>query len=131
MGLTDEEKQDYILYRMEKSRATLQEAKDNAALQHWSLAANRLYYAVFYMIIALLLKKNITAKSHSGVFGMFSKEYIRNGILNEEEGMLYRQLFSMRQTGDYDDMFDWDRSDILPLIPRVEALLQRIQSFIV
>lgn len=84
----------------------------------------------FYMTLALLLKKNILAKSHSGVFGMFSKEYISAGILTEEEGMLYRQLFSMRQSGDYDDMFNWKKSDVQPLLPKVETFLHRLKDLI-
>ncbi len=130
MGLTDNEKNDFIAYRIAKAKETMVEAKDNASLEHWSLAANRLYYSVFYMTLALLLKHDILAKSHSGVFGVFSKEYILPGIISKEEGMLYRHLFSMRQSGDYDDLFDWKESDILPLIPQVEALLNRIESLI-
>ncbi len=61
---------------------------------------------------------------------MFSKEYINTGLLSEEEGMLYRQLFSMRQSGDYDDLFDWKAIDIVPLIPKVESLLQKLNSFL-
>lgn len=130
MGISEEEKKCIMAYRIEKSKVTLQEAKDNATLCHWSLAANRLYYAVFYMTLALLLKKNVTAKSHSGVFGIFSKEYIATGILTTEESMLYRQLFAMRQSGDYDDMFDWEKSDILPLIPKTEAFLSQLETLI-
>ncbi len=128
MGLSNEERQDIIAYRVSKSKETFQEAIDNAELGHWSLAANRLYYSVFYLTIALLLRKNILAKSHSGVFGMFSKEYIAKGMLNDDEGKLYRQLFTMRQSGDYDDLFDWTQSDISPLFPKVEALLNHLLS---
>lgn len=128
MGLPTHKRNDIVLYRIDKSYVTLQEAKDNAKLNHWSLAANRLYYSVFYMSLALLLKKNIVAKSHTGVFGMISKEFISSGILRQEEGMLYRQLFTMRQSGDYDDLFDWGEQDILPIFPKVEALLEKMRS---
>ena len=50
MGLTTEEKQAIISYRMEKSRKTMVEAVDNATLGHWSLVANRLYYSAFHAV---------------------------------------------------------------------------------
>ncbi len=36
----------------------------------------------------------------------------------------------MRQSGDYDDLFDWEEEDILPIMPKVEALLGKIENLI-
>lgn len=36
----------------------------------------------------------------------------------------------MRQTGDYEDLFDWEAEDVLPLIPKVEDLIYRITCLI-
>ena len=55
MPLNIDDKKNIIKYRAEKSASTMIEAKDNANLGHWNLVANRLYYALFYMIAALLL----------------------------------------------------------------------------
>lgn len=57
MALTDPERQAIVLYRIEKSRDTLKEAKAVAALGFWSLCANRLYYSAYYSCVALLIKK--------------------------------------------------------------------------
>lgn len=34
----------------------------------------------------------------------------------------------MRQTGDYDDLYDWDESQVRPLIAPVENLLAKINA---
>ena len=52
------------------------------------------------------------------------------GIMTREEGGLYRHLFSMRQTGDYDDLFDWMEDDVRPLIPKVADLIDKIHRLI-
>ena len=39
MALTTDEKRAIIAYRVEKSRQTMIEARDNADMKHWSLAA--------------------------------------------------------------------------------------------
>ena len=36
----------------------------------------------------------------------------------------------MRQSGDYDDMFDWTEEDVLPLFDKTEALLQKMEKLI-
>ena len=48
MSLTIDEKKAIISYRIQKSETAMIEARDNALLNHWSLVANRLYYAVFH-----------------------------------------------------------------------------------
>lgn len=130
MSIPQHNKEDIITYRIEKAYHTFREAVDNAQMGYWSLAANRLYYAVFYMALAINLKNGDSAKSHSGTFNLLSKRIKTEGILSHEEGNLYRTLFSMRQSGDYDDLFDWDQKDILPLIPRVESLLGKMKDLL-
>lgn len=130
MSIDNQERDAIIAYRIDKSRMALKEALDNAGLQNWSLTANRLYYATFYMALAINLSNNEISKTHNGTFNLFSKKYIQTGLLTKEESSLYRRLFSMRQSGDYDDLFDWEENDILPLIPQVMALLDKMRSFI-
>lgn len=130
MTLTSEEKNDIIQYRIEKSLQALKEARDNISMDNWNLAVNRLYYATFYMAIAVNLSKGETAKSHSGVFSIIAKNYIATGIMSKEAGALYRKLFSMRQTGDYDDLFDWTEEDVIPLLNPTESLIASMRELI-
>lgn len=130
MPLSINEKKDIIDYRVEKAYQTLKEAKDNAALGNWSLTANRLYYATFYMALAINLNNGESSKTHNRTFNIISRRYLATGLLTKEEGSLYRRLFSMRQSGDYDDLFDWSDSDILPLLPLVESLLNHMKTFL-
>jgi uncharacterized protein (UPF0332 family) len=48
-------KKDLINYRLERAKETLEDAKLLAEKQRWNSAINRLYYAAYYAIIALLL----------------------------------------------------------------------------
>ena len=130
MTLNIEERNAVIEYRIEKSLLTLKEAKDNAALGYWSLTANRLYYSAFYLILALIIKDGDQAKTHNGAFDIFSRKYSSTGLISKEDGSLYRRLFTMRQSGDYDDLFDWESEDVLPLIPLVENFITTLLSII-
>ena len=62
--LTEEERKAIVLYRLEKAENALVEAKDCVLLHHWNLAANRLYYTVYYASSALLISAGHAAKTH-------------------------------------------------------------------
>lgn len=80
MSLSPEEIAAIIAYRVEKSDQGLKEAIDNAALENWNLTVNRLYYAVFYLALAINLKNNESAKTHNGTYNLFNRKYIATGI---------------------------------------------------
>ena len=42
--------------------------------------------------------------------------FIKNDIVSKDAGRLYSQLFELRQTGDYDDLFNLSEEDVKPLI---------------
>ena len=130
MALSLEEKRALVNYRIQKAQHTMIEAKDNANLKHWNLVANRLYYAVFHMASALLIDKGFTAKSHNGIFCLLGQEFVTKGVLSKEDAKLASRLQNMRQSGDYDDMFDWTEEDVLPLFDKTEALLQKMEEII-
>ncbi len=54
MPLTDEERKAIVVYRLEKADGAYVEAKDCASMGHWTLAANRLYYATVSVDIVTL-----------------------------------------------------------------------------
>ncbi len=131
MGLTDEERDALISYRMDKSKLVLVEALDVARLNHWNLVVNRLYYSIFHMCSAVLLSKGFMAKTHSGVIQIMMREFVKTGILSKEDGVLISTLFNMRNTGDYDDLFDWDELQVAPLIEPTERLLSKLGLLVI
>ena len=78
--LTKDERDALVKYRIEKAYGTVVEARDCADDNHWTLAANRLYYAAYYASKALLIQNGIVAKSHEGVIGMIIDSLIVAGL---------------------------------------------------
>ncbi len=130
MSLTDEERRLLVEYRIEKAESTFIEAEDNARLNHWTLAANRLYYAAYYVSSALLLHKGITVKTHEGVNVMIHKEFVKTGILDPKDGELLSRLQAMRHSGDYDDLFDWKKEDVQPFFAHTRSYMNRIKELV-
>ena len=68
--------------------------------------------------------------SHKGIVRMIGMTFVRQGILNSEDSQLIGRLFTMRQTGDYEDLFDWKESDVSPMYIPVKDYIERIESII-
>lgn len=130
MPLTDEERKAIVSYRLEKADEALIEAKDCATMDHWTLAANRLYYTAHYASSALLVSAGLQAKTHEGTIGLIGQHYVRTGILTTEDGTLLARLQNMRHTGDYDDFLDWAQEDVEPYILKVEAFVEKVKLLI-
>jgi uncharacterized protein (UPF0332 family) len=69
---------------------------------------------VFYAVISLLLKNNISTQTHDGARTQFGLIFVKTGIFDKESGKLYSKLFDYRQKGDYGDLFDYNEELTMP-----------------
>ncbi len=130
MQLSEEERKALATVRIERAEKTFTDAKTIAASKMWNAAANRMYYACYYMVSALLVSNGLEAGTHSGVIRMFSLNFVKEGKVSEEMGRFYSKLFELRQTGDYADWVYLAEEDVAPLIPQVESFLSALKQLL-
>ena len=128
--LTTEERDNLVKYKLERARETWNEIVGIVDGGYWYAAANRMYYACYYVTSALLVKNGIQANTHSGVIRMLGLHFVSTNIISDEMGSFYTRLFELRQTGDCDEWKVIKESDIKPLMPKVEEYMQCIISLI-
>ncbi len=121
-------KTDLIRYRLSRSKDTFEDAKILADKERWNSAINRLYYSAYYAVIAILIKYDLKPTTHNGAKTVFSEHFIKKEILPKEFGKLYSQLFTWRQKGDYDDLYDFKKENVLPYFEPVEKLIELIEN---
>ncbi|MFH1297556.1 MAG: HEPN domain-containing protein [Bacteroidota bacterium] len=123
-------KQDLIKYRISRAWDTFDDARILAEKGKWNSAINRMYYAAYYAVTALLLNSDLRSTTHNGVKLLFSENFIKNKALPKEFGKIYSQLFTWRQKGDYDDLFDFDKGKVIPYFEPVKKLIETIEEII-
>lgn len=123
-------KAELIKYRLERAKESFEDGEILASKKRWNSAANRMYYACFYIVSAYLAKRDLKATTHSGLKATFNRELVKTGKVEREEGKLFNKLFGIRQEADYEDFSDVEENDLLPLIPRIKVLIEEIQSII-
>ena len=123
-------KEDLIKYRIARAKDTLDDAQLLADNGKWNSAINRLYYAAYYAVIALLLNADLKPTTHNGVKSNFSECFVKTEKIDKEFGLIFSQLFTWRQKGDYDDLFDFQEEKVLPYFEPVKKLILEVERLI-
>lgn len=126
--MTPEERLEYSKLRIETAYRTFQAANVLAQNEFWNSAVNRLYYAIFYAVNALLVFNEIYTYSHSGMRNQFSRYFIKTGKLDKKYGKLLIQLYDWRQKGDYENLYDFTEDTVNPLFEPVNEMIGIIEN---
>lgn len=97
-------KDDLIRYRLDRANETLEEARIMMSTNHLFGAANRLYYACFYAVSALLEKHDLSSSKHGGVMSLLNRHFVKTGKVSIDHGKFYSRMFDHRSKADYADM---------------------------
>ena len=64
-------------------------------------AVSRAYYSMYFAAKALLLKRNITVKTHKGLLSTFGVEFVDDGVVEKYYGRALRIAEELREEADY------------------------------
>lgn len=123
-------KENVIKYRRERASETLIEAEIMLDNNKLFAAVNRIYYAIFYEVLALLLTKGLSSSKHSGIRSMFNKEFVKSGIISEENGDFYNKIFEFRQRGDYEEFVEFDKEEVKRWLNNAKDFINSVEQVI-
>jgi len=119
-----------IKYRINRAEETLDEVKLAIENNRLHLAANRIYYSVFYIVSALALKKGFKTSKHSQLLSWFNKEFVKKELIDKNLGKFYLDAYEMRQEGDYDDLVSFELKYIEDKFVLAKEFIKRIKEII-
>jgi len=120
-----------VAYRLENADKTLNEISLHIQNELWNTAINRLYYACFYAVSALLINSSIETQTHAGARRMLSLHFTKTGKLPTEWSKFYTDLFENRQTGDYADFVNFERETVEELYEQAKIFVKTIKQLVV
>ena len=112
----------------EKAVRFSDQARKNAEIKEWDVVANRLYYAMFHAVSALLIHDKHKVGTHKGAVMMFGQHYVRTGVFSANEGRLYSQLQTMREKADYNSAWQTSEDIMAPLIEPATIFIDKIKD---
>jgi uncharacterized protein (UPF0332 family) len=128
MSLSQEERTIVVGLELEKADKFLAQANAVAALGIWDVVANRIFYAAFHAVSALLIHDHIEVRSHKGAGLMFGQKYVIPGIFSAEDGRLYAKLQDLREKSDYNLVYQSNEEEMAPLIEKTRDLIERVKG---
>jgi uncharacterized protein (UPF0332 family) len=126
------DKQTLYHYRLSQAEATLNDARLLLSQNGTPRSAiNRAYYAVFYSVLALFLKTGIEVHTskHTGIIGIFDKEFIAPGKIEKKYSQIFHVLFDDRQEFDYKEQVEVSRDHASEALKKAEDFISSIKLF--
>ncbi len=102
-------RRELIDYRRDRAKETIEDAKILIGRDRLFSAVNRIYYAMFYEVTALLLTDNLSSSKHSGIRALFNEKFVKTGKVDTEMGRLFSRMFEFREKSDYQDFAEFER----------------------
>ncbi len=113
-----------------KSRQTYNTAYNLIEFGDYESAVSRAYYAVFYMLEALLLTKGLSYSKHSAVISAFSKYFIKEGVFPAEFAKKVKKLRKNREIGDYDYYKNISKKGAQKNIKNAKIIINKIEDYL-
>ena len=119
-----------IRYRKDKARETLDDARMLLRDGTPSSALNRIYYAMFYEVLALLHTKDLSSSKHTGVRALFNEHFVKAGIVPVELGRQFSRMYDVRQKSDYGDFVKIQPEKVSEWFEQAVAFINEIDQII-
>ncbi len=119
-----------IEYRMERARETLDEARIMFDAGRVNTYVNRLYYACFYAVSALLLTRNFSTSKHGYLRSLMHREFVKTGLIPKDLSRHFDVLFNSRLEGDYADFVRFKAEDVAGWLERTRDFIKHIEGLI-
>jgi uncharacterized protein (UPF0332 family) len=91
---------------------------------------NRIYYAMFYAVLALLVTRQLGTSKHTGAISLFDREFVKPGIFSKEMSAWLHSVFERRLEADYAELIDISFEEAQECYRQASEFLAQVQTFI-
>lgn len=115
---------------MEVAHERLEVAKHLLEYGDYKTAANRLYYAIFAAMKAVLALDGFDSKKHSGIISRFRQDYIKTGIFEIGLSAIIDNLEVIREDSDYDDFYIISKEDLSIQTNAADFFVRKVEQYL-
>jgi uncharacterized protein (UPF0332 family) len=122
--------QHLINFRVQQAYETVKEVEFQIENNYLIIAVNRIYYGMFYMLLALALKNGFKTSKHSQLLGWFNKEFVKTGKIDRDTGKIVHKAFEDRTDGDYGIYVRFEKEEVLEKLKDMKQFLFELEKLI-
>jgi uncharacterized protein (UPF0332 family) len=130
MSLKENERTELIRYRLDEAKESINDVQlliDNDRLR---AAVNRIYYGLFYSLLALGLAYEFETSKHQQLLGWFNKNFIHEGLIDSKFGKIINKASIRRTKSDYESYIEFDKDIILEMFDEMKEFIIEIERFV-
>lgn len=117
-----------IGHRREKAVGMLEDARLLFERKRHFSCVNRVYYACFYEVTALMIKDDFKSSKHTGVRSFFMQQYVKTGKIPGEWGAFYAEIFKYRQDSDYKDFVKFEEQIVAEWLNKAGQFIELLEK---
>ena len=125
-----EQLKEQLKQMVNKAERSLLAAQKHLLDHDYDFAVSRAYYAVFYLMEALLLTQDVVVSTHAGIINHFSQHFIKTNIFPKTFSKAIGRLFRERQMGDYEFSMVIDPKDAQEDVATARELLEAMKIYL-
>jgi len=130
MKIDEKDRLELIKYRLDEARDTIDDVKLLLSNDRLRATLNRIYYGMFYSLLALGLKYNFETSKHQQLIGWFNKNFILEGLIDSKYGKIINKALNLRTKGDYDSYVEYNKDLVVELFEEMKDFIQELDNFI-
>ena len=98
--------------------------------EQYATCVSACYYCMFNTTKALLIKKGIKPKTHTGTISVFGEEYVLNDSFDRKISKYLSMTQSLRESADYDAVDYIDETIAKDCINKAEKFMNEAKKFL-
>ncbi len=122
--------EELIKYRIQQAHETISEAEFQINNNYLRIAVNRIYYGMFYILLALALRNNYKTSKHQQLIGWFNKEFVKTGKVDVNVGRIIHKAFEDRSDSDYGIFVEFEKEEVLKKLEDMKKFINLVKSLI-
>jgi uncharacterized protein (UPF0332 family) len=130
MSIDEKDKIELIKYRLDEAKDTVEDVQLLITNDRLRATVNRIYYGMFYSLLALGLKYGFETSKHQQLIGWFNKNFIHEGLIDTKYGKIINKALNRRTKGDYDSYVEFDKEIIFEMFDEMKDFIHEIENFI-
>ncbi len=119
-----------VKYRIEQAKQAILEVEILIEKNLLTLAINRIYYGMFYMLLALALKNGFKTSKHNQLIGWFNKDFVKTGIINQKYGKIINKGYEDRTDGDYGIFVHFEKDEVFLKFNDMKEFISEMEKLI-
>ena len=119
-----------IIDFINKGKKFLNTAQHSLEIEDYDTCVSRSYYAMFFLVEAVLLTKRLSASSHKGVISLFGEYFIKPGIFEKDMGKALNYAYDERLVGDYGVGFLISKDEAKDILETARYFVNKLENYL-